>query len=367
MNSNKSFLFFIIILLLVVPLNGCLDILDPILHNDTIIYESHPTSIQYTISYGYKVNAIGTGTSTVLCIEDLAELSNGSISYQIITPTNNVQKIIAENMMVEWNESTSGTNTYLFNVTAQIIAHETIIEDLTGTSALTIDDILSSYPDITKQYCNPQGDNETTYIDPSHPEIHSIAHSIQNNMKSSNAFLVAKQLFEWLKNNTTYKIHPLQEKAQPASITLAKGQGDCDDLSLLYISLCRSLELPARFIRGYLLDTSDSTIIAVDHMWVEVFVGGNIGKDGWIPVECSGVGDTSSEVHQNFGVEDAFHLRLFTDDGTNESIAITSSHISVQYEPSLTIDIIGFAHITTYEEKKSQELCIRKNEIRSYV
>ncbi len=367
MNSKKFILFFILILPIVIPLNGCLDILDLNLYDDIIIYESLPTSIQYSISYGYHVNTSGMGISTVLCIEDLPEVINGSISRTLVSPISNVRKKIADNVMVEWNETMAGAFLYMFEITAQINANNVLIEDLTGTSALTIDQIHAFYPDLSKQYCNSQGNNETVYIDPFNPEIQSVAFSIKSNLGSTNSFLIAKHLFVWLKNNTTYKMHPLQEKTQPAYLTFAKGQGDCDDLSFLYISLCRSVNIPARFIRGYLLYLNSSTITVGDHMWVEVFVGGNIGKDGWIPVECSGVGDTTSEVHQNFGTEDAFHFRLFTDDGTNESIAISSSHISVQYDCSMTVDISSFSYITEFEIKKTQELYIKENSKRYYV
>ena len=366
MTSKTFFLLLISLLLLTPQFSGCLDLLDPFLNNDTIVYEAHPTSVQYTISYGYIVNVSGTGSSTVLCTQDLPELINGSISNLFITPIDTVQKTIAHNIMIEWNSTSKGDHSSTFEVTAQITANDFFITDLLGSSALTINEIQSTHPDIVEAYCNQQSYNGTIYIDPLNPTIQSIATSVKNSAGSENSFLIAKQLFEWLKNNTAYTIHPLQQEAQPTAVTLSEKEGDCDDLSFLYISLCRSLEIPARFIRGYLADIKGSTVHAVDHMWVEVFVGGRLGNDGWIPVECAGIGETCAEVHQNFGMEDAFHLRLFTDDGTNESLEISSSHISVHYEQGMTIDILGFAHITDYHVKKSQQLCIKQDSKRSY-
>jgi transglutaminase-like putative cysteine protease len=354
------------ILLLVVPLNGCLEFVDKHFYSDSITYQAYPTSIQFTISYGYQVNTTGAGLSTVRCILDLPEILNGSISHLATAPAYEDHEKIADNLIIEWNESTTGSYSRIFDVTAQINSNNFPIDDLTGASALTIEDIRAFYPDIINQYCTTQGDDDIRYIDPFHPEIRSIAGSIKNNSESTNSFLIAKQIFEWLKSNTEYEVHVLLETTQPAPITLIKGQGDCDDLSYLYISLCRSLKIPARFIRGYLVNLDDTTVTAIDHMWVEVFVGGDMGIDGWIPVECAGTGKPPSEVHQNFGMESAFHLRLFTDDGTNESINISTSHISVQYEYGMSIDISPYAKITDFRIEKSQELTIKQNLKRVY-
>ncbi len=108
------------------------------------------------------------------------------------------------------------------------------------------------------------------------------------NAETNNSFLLAKTLFVWLKENIQYQTHPNDEGVRPAAVTLHNKVGDCDDLSFLYVSLCRVLGIPARFIRGYLLTGYDNgTAIATAHAWVEVFVGGSVGHNGWIPVECA--------------------------------------------------------------------------------
>jgi hypothetical protein len=366
MRPNSILLFLLSSLLLITPLNGCLDVLDPLLNTNTITYESHPTSIEYDISYGYIVNTSGTGSSTILCTQDTPELINGVADQLLITPVGYKNTIIANNTMVEWNDTKQGTNSITYDISTHIESNDFFIEDLSGTNAMTIDDIQGDFPDLIDTYCGVQENNETTIIDPFHPTIQQIAQAVRANAHTENSLLIAKELFIWLKNNTRYKTHLLQQEAQPASVTLQLKQGDCDDLSFLYISLCRSVGIPTRFIRGYLLDITGGSLSAVDHMWVEVFVGGTIGKDGWIPVECAGTGDLKGEVHQNFGMEDATHLRLFTGDGTNESISIASSHISVHYEQTISIDITGFYRLSNYSILKSQKLCITDSTQRAY-
>jgi len=360
MNLKIPLLLFILLSFFVTPFSGCLEIFDSVLNNQTITYEANPTSVQYVISYGYQVNSSGEGSTSILCTLDLPETLSGSVFNISFIPLTAIQRVIAKNSMVEWNYTHDEEKSVSFEVKAHVRVDAFVVEDLNGENALSIEEIRNIFPDIVETYCNPQSLNETRYIDPSHPEIRSIASSVKATVPSNNSFLVGKELFIWLKNHTTYKFHELQTDVQPAMITLNTRHGDCDDLSYLYISLCRSVGIPARFIRGYLLDSQSNTIKPIDHMWTEVYVGGGIGNDGWLPVECAGTGNSKGEVHQNYGLEDASHLRLFTDDGTNGSLEISSSHISVRYEQGNIIDIVGFSTITQYEVIQSQKLCINE-------
>jgi transglutaminase-like putative cysteine protease len=72
--------------------------------------------------------------------------------------------------------------------------------------------------------------------------------------------------------------------AQPAAATLATWQGACRDLTVLFVSACRSLGLASRFTSGYLapLDGLDGPHQL--HAWPEVFLPG-IGWRGWDPTQ----------------------------------------------------------------------------------
>jgi len=154
---------------------------------------------------------------------------------------------------------------------------------------------------------------------------------------------------------------------QPASETMQLGTGDCDDLSFLYISLCRSLGIPARFIRGYLVEETDGTVSAVAHAWTEVFVGGNIGNQGWIPVECACPSENMEvQVNQNFGVESVGHLRLFKDDGSNESMDASISGPMARYDAGMEVEMTAFVEIYNYIVLESKELTVDKNGNRAY-
>ena len=60
---------------------------------------------------------------------------------------------------------------------------------------------------------------------------------------------------------------------------IREGHGDCGQVSLLYISLMRSLGVPARWESGWMLHPRERNL----HDWAEVYFEGI----GWVPVDVS--------------------------------------------------------------------------------
>jgi hypothetical protein len=345
--------------------SGCLKNFN--ITDESFTYESHPIQIQYKIEYGYYINCSGNGKYDIsynceLPDEILIGYANSKLLYN-----NDFSEIhIAGNSMIKWYISGNNDCSYKLGVISNITSMSYVVNDLKGTNALTLSEIKNMYPAIYKQYTKDQYFNNSIYIEPSNPCIRSIGQKIVNST-TNNSFLIAKNLFNWLKQNTYYQINILNSDVQPAIKTLNVKKGDCDDLSFLYISLCRSIGIPARFIRGFLLDESYGNINPVSHAWVEVFVGGNIGQNGWIPVECACSSlDTNIQINQNFGLETAYHLRLFKDNGSNESLNLSISGPSIEYDKNLDIEMTHFVKITDYNVIDSKELHIDENENRYY-
>ncbi|MEX0653479.1 MAG: transglutaminase family protein [Phycisphaeraceae bacterium] len=85
------------------------------------------------------------------------------------------------------------------------------------------------------------------------------------------------------------QIHREQGNPWPASRTLARREGSCRDLTLLFMELCRAVGLAARFVSGYC--TIESLNQANElHAWAEVYVpgGGWRGYDPTVGVATSG-------------------------------------------------------------------------------
>ncbi len=359
---KKVSITIIIILILSILTSGCLDIFSS--DNGSITYQSHPTKISYEINYGYIINCSGTGEYSIKYNCDLPELINGDIFSIIPKDYDYEEKTLATyNNVYQWNVEGSDNNNYNLGITAILESESYLISDLTGSNALDIKEIKEKYPDQINQYCKEQSNDTAVLINPNDIEISSLANSIKSASGTNNSFIIAKELFVWLKQHTSYKIH-ISNLVQPAYFTFQCKTGDCDDLSFLYISLCRSVGIPSRFIKGFLIEDGK----AISHAWVEVFVGEDIGKNGWIPVECAGnSGEIKTEINQNFGVESAKHLRIFTDDGSNESVNTSLSTLYfIRYSPDLEITSESYAKINSFIELESKELVIDENDFRFY-
>lgn len=370
MNKKKNLLICIFILSFLV-LSGCVDILK--FDDGSTTYESHPTKISYKIRYGYFINSTGSGKYEIKYDCDIPEkLLSGTVPYKIINESydHKIEKVV-NNDMIRWDIAGKNSNKYILGVEANITAQSFIFYDLNGEDALTINEIKTNYPKLVEQYCKSQVDNNIFYVDPDNLVIKNIAETVLSESDTNNSFIIAKNLFVWLKNNTNYKLHFDDNAVQTSSKTYQEKTGDCDDLSILYISLCGALDIPARFIRGIIIDYDNEKISAIHHAWVEVFVGPNLSINGWIPVECAGTANDEdkiqTEINQNFGVESVGHLRFFTGDGSNESLNISMSGPGfTRYSSDIIIGAEAFLEITNYEIIEKNELYVDKNGYRKY-
>lgn len=366
MDKETIFIVLIIFLSLVVS-TGCIDIFSS--NDGKVTYESHPTKISCRIFYGYWVNCTGSGEYNINYDCDIPKVLSGYVSS--IESFNDDYKpvTIAEfNDMKRWNITSTTSFNYNLGMSANIVSESVIISDLNGGDALDIQEIESQYPNLVEQYCQPQSNQTATLIDPDNIAISTTASEIYQNAGSDNTFIVAREIFRWLKEHTSYKLHPKNNAVQKSSYTMTYKTGDCDDLSFLYISLCRSLDIPARFIRGFLVEKTNGEIIVTPHAWTEVYVGGNPEVDGWIPVECAGTAKSAeTEINQNFGIESASHIRLFKDNGSDESLIASLSGLSyVVYGLNRDVTAESYNYAVNYEVLETKELKISNDNIRLY-
>jgi transglutaminase-like putative cysteine protease len=64
-----------------------------------------------------------------------------------------------------------------------------------------------------------------------------------------------------------------------AAEALAQGEGVCQDFAHLMLAACRSLDIPGRYVSGYLHTTGDGG--SASHAWVDVFIAGV----GWVSLD----------------------------------------------------------------------------------
>ncbi len=124
-------------------------------------------------------------------------------------------------------------------------------------------------------------------------------------------FDVAHAVAFWVRDSIAYNLSTITVQASnPATWVFENRIGVCDELTTLYISLMRSLGIPARYVTGFAYTTSDLFAQPwVAHAWAEVY----FPDFGWVPFDLT---------YGQFGYVDATHIQFTT--GVDGSTSATS-------------------------------------------
>ncbi|MFA6289456.1 MAG: transglutaminase family protein [Opitutaceae bacterium] len=99
---------------------------------------------------------------------------------------------------------------------------------------------------------------------------------------------------------------------QPSLVTLRLGSGSCRDYAILFIEICRTLGIAARFVSGYLFDPeADSPSAGAMHAWTEVYLPGGGWKgmdpthgiwcdDAFIPVAHAAIAESINPIQGSY-------------------------------------------------------------------
>ncbi len=133
------------------------------------------------------------------------------------------------------------------------------------------------------------------------PDIRKVANEIAAG--EDDLYVVVFKLADWVNTNIDYNLSTATSEANlPSSWVLKEKQGVCDELSNLFISMTRSLGIPARFVSGIAYTESD--LFSENwgaHGWAEVYFPGY----GWVPFDVT---------YNQLGFVDATHIKI--DDGS---------------------------------------------------
>jgi hypothetical protein len=127
----------------------------------------------------------------------------------------------------------------------------------------------------------------------------------------------------WVEDNIKYNLSTITSEAnQKASWVLDYRKGVCDEITSIFIALCRSVGIPARFVTGI----SYSNINLQNdgwgpHGWAEVYFPGF----GWVPFDVT---------YKELGFVDATHIKLKTSfDAKEVSIDYSSKSRNTEIKP----------------------------------
>lgn len=251
------------------------------------------------------------------------------ISQQVTT---NPQATSTDNMEIKWEDQ---ANTYTYNI-------QSIVETQTHLNKI-----------YKKQNFPITNTDQTEYTLAT--EFIDINDAIEEQAQQLSAgetdlYKVAFKLAEWTEENIQYNLSTIAaDTVEPSSWVLTNRKGVCDELTNLYISFCRSLGIPARFISGIAY-----TNILNDfgpHGWAEVYIDGQ-----WIPMDIA---------YGQFGWVDATHIKFNElTDPSQASASFEWSGYNFAIEPSgLNVE----AELTSIEYDQEQYLDIQVIPIRTEV
>lgn len=109
-----------------------------------------------------------------------------------------------------------------------------------------------------------------------HPLIRQMAMEIGQG--DSNPYFRARRFYDWISRNIQYSYAREYSTLRNIShYTLQNRYGDCGQIALLFITLCRASDIPARWESGWMLYPMLTNL----HDWARIY----IEPYGWIPVD----------------------------------------------------------------------------------
>jgi hypothetical protein len=115
------------------------------------------------------------------------------------------------------------------------------------------------------QYLTP-----SPYIQSNDPQIEALAKQI--GVKHEEAWRRVLAIYDWVREKVKYEEMPLKG----ALAALHDGTGDCDELSALFIAICRAGGIPARTVR------------VPGHCYAEFYLLDRQGEGHWFPCQPAG-------------------------------------------------------------------------------
>lgn len=109
--------------------------------------------------------------------------------------------------------------------------------------------------------------------------------------KEENPYLKAQKIYQWFGEEFVYSYaYEYSTMEDISAFTFDNMYGDCGQLAMLYITMCRIAGVPARWQTGWMLYPSHNGI----HDWAEIYIEpyGWLPVDPWVPVAFNS-GDTS--------------------------------------------------------------------------
>jgi len=158
--------------------------------------------------------------------------------------------------------------------------------------------------------------------------------AINLSLGEDDLFKVVFSLADWVNKNMVYDLDSLSSDRVPASQVFFHMNGVCTEYTSLFVSLVRSLGIPAREISGFAFTNSGLFPRGWEfHSWAEVY----FPSFGWVPFDPT---------YGQYGFVDAGHVRLSFDNNKN-SFSWRGKNVEVIPESTiLNVNILSSTPVT---------------------
>lgn len=249
-------------------------------------YSAEEIDVNLEIKGDFEIIETGKGSSIKYVVANLSFFPKDSLRQEVgvikTTPKTDVEE---EGVPYLWEKPKAGK--YNFELESNIK-----LKNWRNEVKTKVVFPITTLPKHIMEYIKP-----TTTIDSDDDEVIRLANTLASG--EEDLFVVAHKLAEWTKNNIQYNLSTLTVSvSEPASWVLENRLGVCDELTNLFIALCRSLGIPARFVAG--IAYSDSDLFVDDwgpHGWAEVY----FPRYGWVDYDVT---------FGEFGFIDPAHIKL---------------------------------------------------------
>jgi hypothetical protein len=109
-------------------------------------------------------------------------------------------------------------------------------------------------------------------IEVSHPTIQKLAKEVWADQGEADAWTKVERIYDWVREHVEFFEGPIKG----ALAAYKDKRGDCEELSSLFIALCRANKIPAR------------TVWVPDHCYPEFYLVDDMGVGHWIPCQAAG-------------------------------------------------------------------------------
>ncbi len=212
-----------------------------------------------------------------------------SVLTRDVSPTS----INKSSLVFEWASPSEGV--YNFSLVSDVLVKNSMVEIMDRVPFPA-----SPIPAEAERYLQPSGN-----VDFHYPAITDKATELASGQDDLSQ--VAFNLFSWVADNIEYRRTDFTKSTtQSASWTIDNRYGVCDEITNLFIALCRSVGIPARYVSGIAYTNVDDRNTWEPHAWAELYFPGY----GWVPFDPT---------YREYGYVDPTHIVLQYGIDSNQS------------------------------------------------